>query len=120
MHDTFRDIIYKTPLSHVAAQLLILDDDCQPDDINDTTTPIRQIADIFMAASGDKMPIPRRWHSDYLAFNNFADKNMTTNNNGRTNNNTQASSLLEKCQSGLIFWMPLQYTDMNKQWTARP
>ena len=81
VHDYLRDVIYKTALPYVAAQLL---------DLKNEEEPIRQVADTFMAGR----TIPRRWHSDYLSFANFAryDDNATN------------------CGNGVVMWLPLQDT----------
>jgi hypothetical protein len=108
IHDHLRDIVYRSPLAHVAAQLLGSSNDVGGaggdnfwDDggVDGTTSSklraddaeqpiIRLWADVFMAGA----QIPKRWHSDFLSFVKFAKDKRTTN----------------PCQRGVVFWLPLE------------
>lgn len=81
VHDYLRDVTYTSPLTHVAAQLLLKDDE---DDES-----LRNLADVFMAG----VNLPRRWHSDYLAFEKLK---------------APPSPQEIGCGDGLVVWMPLE------------
>ena len=92
IHDYLRDVVYKSPLAHVAAQLLNVTTTTTTTSSATTDTskePLRQVADVFMAGT----KLPKRWHSDFLSFVNFAKHKDTS-----------------ICRKSVIFWMPLQPT----------
>eukprot|EP00562_Extubocellulus_spinifer_P020648 CAMPEP_0178619004 /NCGR_PEP_ID=MMETSP0698-20121128/4537_1 /TAXON_ID=265572 /ORGANISM="Extubocellulus spinifer, Strain CCMP396" /LENGTH=405 /DNA_ID=CAMNT_0020257919 /DNA_START=206 /DNA_END=1419 /DNA_ORIENTATION=+ len=95
VHDYLRDVVYKSPLAYVAAQLIGTADAAGSDDDDEKEKEeqpiLRQIADTFMA--GER--IPKRWHSDYLSFANFA---------------SDDSSNAAHCQNGVVLWLPMQDT----------
>jgi hypothetical protein len=119
IHDYLRDIVYESPLAHVAAQLLGSSNVggeegggnyWNADGVGGTTSSsrraddshaeqqqpmIRLWADVFMAGAH----IPKRWHSDFLSFTKFAKDKNTTN----------------PCQQGVVFWIPLEtsYEEFN-------
>jgi len=81
VHDFLRDVLYLSPLAHIAAQLL-----------KDDGEVLRNIADVFMSGG----QLPKRWHSDFLAFSKFS------------------SARDIPCDDGLIIWMPLEESFAEK------
>lgn len=68
VHDYLRDVVYTSPLAHVAAQLLQAEE-------GDT---LRNIGDVFMAGGR----LPKRWHMDFLAFTPYSESRSLPCNDG--------------------------------------
>jgi Phytanoyl-CoA dioxygenase (PhyH) len=98
IHDYLRDIVYQSPLAHVASQLLLSSSSEQQHEPQQQQPIVRLWADVFMAGA----QLPKRWHSDFLSFSKFARRDKTTN-------------AAVNCQQGLVFWMPLEtsYAERN-------
>ena len=100
LHDYLRDVVYQGPFSHIAAQLMGIEDP-NPNPIlnashpgpkpNPTLGDTLRVHDVFMAGR----QLPKRWHNDYLAF--APEKTQNTPNVDRI-----------KCLDGIVMWMPLE------------
>jgi Phytanoyl-CoA dioxygenase (PhyH) len=96
IHDYLRDIVYQSPLAHVASQLLLSSSSSENEPQQQPI--VRLWADVFMAGA----KLPKRWHSDFLSFSKFARRDKTTN------------AAVVNCQQGLVFWMPLKTSNAER------